>query len=95
LKSDKGGVTSVTALHIWINNAASILVETLVLTSVLEKQCIKKKKTKRDSSYSALAALIIFSFCHLAGLLLGELLGEALGTLLEALGDELGEILGY
>jgi hypothetical protein len=67
LTNDKGGVMSVTALHIWKYDAASILVETLVLTPVVKKQYIKKKKIKRDSSYSALAALIIFSFCHLAG----------------------------
>ena len=62
MKNNKGGVTSVTALHTWIYNAASIPVETLVLTPVLEKHASQKKKTKE----SALTALIIFSFYHLA-----------------------------
>jgi hypothetical protein len=47
LKSDKGGVTSVTALHIWIYNAASILVHKLVLTSVLKKQCINEENKQQ------------------------------------------------
>jgi hypothetical protein len=32
----------------------------------VKKQCINEEENKRDNSYSALTALIIFSFCHLA-----------------------------